>query len=105
MDILDLPPYELTIESNTLIKLLRNIEVSEGICNGKYLFETDICNKIIKAKIATGENFGLMVHTTQNNTRLNQWEGELHYGALLVCPLWQAFAITYTRLRDKDSTS
>lgn len=42
--------------------LLRNIDVSEGLCNGTRLIVVDLCNHIIKAKIITGEHCGRDVH-------------------------------------------
>lgn len=42
--------------------LLRNLDVSEGLCNGVRLIVTSLCNHIIKAKIGTGEQSGKEVH-------------------------------------------
>jgi hypothetical protein len=42
--------------------LLRNLDVSEGLCNGTRLVVTELCNNIIKAKIITGEYSGREVH-------------------------------------------
>lgn len=42
--------------------LLRNLDVSEGLCNGTRLIVTELCNNIIRAKIITGEFSGREVH-------------------------------------------
>ena len=42
--------------------LLRNLDVSEGLCNGSRLIVTELCSNIIKAKIVTGEFSGRDVH-------------------------------------------
>lgn len=62
VNISDLPPHELKLKKNTLIMLLRNLDVSEGLCNGVRLMVTSLCNHIIKAKIVTGEQSGKEVH-------------------------------------------
>lgn len=50
----ELPPHELKLKKNAIIMLLRNLDVSEGMCNGTRLIVTELCNHIIKAKILTG---------------------------------------------------
>ncbi|XP_055871668.1 uncharacterized protein LOC129923663 [Biomphalaria glabrata] len=62
IDIADLPPHKLKLKKNTIIMLLRNLDVSEGLCNGTRLIVTELCNNIIIAKILTGEHFGKAVH-------------------------------------------
>lgn len=62
VDIADLPPHELKLKKNTIIMLLRNLDISEGLCNGTRLIVTELCNNIIKAKIITGEQSGRDVH-------------------------------------------
>ncbi|XP_054289208.1 uncharacterized protein LOC129004674 [Macrosteles quadrilineatus] len=62
IEISDLPPHQLRLKSNTIIMLLRNLDVSEGLCNGTRLIVTALCPNIIKAKIITGEHSGRDVH-------------------------------------------
>lgn len=62
VEMADLPPHELKLKKNTIIMLLRNLDVSEGLCNGTRLVVTELCNNIIKAKIITGEYSGREVH-------------------------------------------
>lgn len=62
MDIADLPAYELKLKTNTIIMLLRNLDVSEKLCNGTRRIVANLCHNIIKAKIITDEKFGRVVH-------------------------------------------
>ena len=45
--------------------LLRNLDISEGMCNGTCLIATELCNNIIKANIITGEKSGKEVHISR----------------------------------------
>lgn len=60
--IADLPPHELTIKNNKNIILLRNLDVSKGLCNGARFIVEEICNRIIKAKLIIGEYSSRVVH-------------------------------------------
>ena len=62
IEIADLPPHELKLKKNTIIMLLRNLDLAEGLCNGVRLTVTQLCNNIIKGKIITGEQAGQEVH-------------------------------------------
>ena len=62
VDIADLPPHELKLKKDTIIMLLRNLDITEGLCNGTRLNITELCNNIIKAKIIAGEKSGREVH-------------------------------------------
>lgn len=62
VDVADLPPHELKLKRNTIIMLLRNLDITEGQCNGTRLIINELCNNIIKANIITGENSGKEVH-------------------------------------------
>lgn len=42
--------------------LLRNLDITEGQCNGTRLIINELCNNILKANIITGENLGKEVH-------------------------------------------
>ena len=37
IDTADLPPHDLKIKKNTIVMLLRNLDISEGMCNGTVL--------------------------------------------------------------------
>ncbi|GBP32315.1 hypothetical protein EVAR_86148_1 [Eumeta japonica] len=56
VNISDLPPHELKLKKKSLIMLLRNLNVSEGLCNGVRLIVTSLCNNIIKAKSLLANN-------------------------------------------------
>ena len=45
--------------------LLRNLDVSEGLCNGSRLIVTELCINIVKAKIINGKFSGRSVHITR----------------------------------------
>ncbi|XP_054274451.1 uncharacterized protein LOC128994153 [Macrosteles quadrilineatus] len=62
IEISDLPPHELRLKNNVVIMLLRNLDVTEGLCNGTRLIVTELCPNIIKAKIITGSHSGRDVH-------------------------------------------
>ena len=65
IDTADLPPHDLKIKKNTIVMLLRNLDISEGMCNGTRLIVTELCNNIIKANIITGEKSGKEVHISR----------------------------------------
>lgn len=50
----DLPPYELKLKVNTIIMLLRNLSMNDGLCNGTRLMILELKPNVIKAKILTG---------------------------------------------------
>lgn len=53
--VLDLLPHEWKLKKNAVLILFLYLDVSEGPCNGVRLIVTDLCNKIIKAKIISGK--------------------------------------------------
>ncbi|KAM3398671.1 hypothetical protein P3S68_002187 [Capsicum galapagoense] len=50
-----LPPYILTLKENCPIILLRNLNPSEGLCNGTQLICCDFKNRVISVKITKGD--------------------------------------------------
>src|SRR5256885_6483411 len=50
----DLPPGELKLKIGIPIILLRNLNPSEGLCNGTRLIIRNLQNKVIDAEIITG---------------------------------------------------
>ncbi|KAG2698816.1 hypothetical protein I3760_07G166000 [Carya illinoinensis] len=56
-----LPPHELLLKINCPIMLLRNINSSEGLCNGTRLICQAFDRNVIDAKIAVGYHCGKMV--------------------------------------------
>lgn len=93
VEIADLPPHKLKLKKNAIIMLLRNLDVSEGLCNGTRLITTELCDNIIKAKIITGERSGQEVHIPR--ITLDSVKG--HLGCVMQrhqFPIRAAFAIT-----------
>ncbi|KAG6638160.1 hypothetical protein CIPAW_10G016700 [Carya illinoinensis] len=56
-----LPPHELLLKINCPIMLLRNINLSEGLCNGTRLICQAFDRNVIDAKIAVGNHSGKRV--------------------------------------------
>ncbi|KAG2706898.1 hypothetical protein I3760_05G123100 [Carya illinoinensis] len=56
-----LPPHELLLKINCPIMLLRNINPSEGLCNGTRLICQAFDQNVIDAKIAVGHHSGKRV--------------------------------------------
>ncbi|XP_015166438.1 ATP-dependent DNA helicase pif1-like [Solanum tuberosum] len=50
-----LPPYKLTLKENCPVMLLRNLNPSEGLCNGTRLTCCDLKTHVISAKIESGD--------------------------------------------------
>ena len=57
-----IPPHRLVLKKNAVAMLLRNLNISGGLCNGKGLIIEDIINdRLLKATIANGEGKGRTV--------------------------------------------
>src|ERR1041384_4905327 len=57
----DLPTGELKLKVGIPIILLRNLNPSEGLCNGTRLIVRDLQSKVIDAEIITGSYIGKRV--------------------------------------------
>jgi ATP-dependent DNA helicase PIF1 len=57
-----LPNHRLTFKIGVPIMLLRNVDVSSGLCNGTRLTVTYLGINVIGARIATGSNIGQVVY-------------------------------------------
>ncbi|XP_024176182.1 ATP-dependent DNA helicase PIF1-like [Rosa chinensis] len=53
-----LPSHELTLKIGMPIMLLRNLNQMSGLCNGTRLIITQLFDRLIEAKILTGNNIG-----------------------------------------------
>ncbi|XP_045792116.1 uncharacterized protein LOC123886886 [Trifolium pratense] len=53
-----LPNHKITLKIGTPIMLMRNLDPSEGLCNGTRLIVTKLANHVIEARIISGKNIG-----------------------------------------------
>ncbi|GJZ69575.1 ATP-dependent DNA helicase PIF1-like protein [Tanacetum coccineum] len=53
-----MPPHALTLKKELPIMLLRNVNPSQGLCNGTRLIITELCEFVVRAKILTGSHVG-----------------------------------------------
>ncbi|XP_058786723.1 uncharacterized protein LOC131661242 [Vicia villosa] len=53
-----LPQHSIRLKVGTPIMLLRNIDQSEGLCNGTRLIVTKLADHVIEARIISGKNIG-----------------------------------------------
>ncbi|KAL7085980.1 hypothetical protein ACP275_14G310800 [Erythranthe tilingii] len=56
-----LPNHELKLKKGVHVMLLRNIDQSNGLCNGTRLTITRLGNRVLEAKIISGSNVGQKV--------------------------------------------
>ena len=56
-----LPPYKLTLKLNCPIMLLRNLDPSNGVCNGTRMVCRAFAGNVIHEKITIGEHAGKQV--------------------------------------------
>ncbi|XP_043481756.1 ATP-dependent DNA helicase PIF1-like [Leptopilina heterotoma] len=57
----NLPPHELRLRVNTVVMLIRNLSINEGLCNGTRLQVLELKNHLLKCKILTGDKCGQIV--------------------------------------------
>ncbi|XP_057339407.1 uncharacterized protein LOC130676918 [Microplitis mediator] len=55
------PPYELHLRQYAIVMLIRNINLSEGLCNGTRLIVEDLGVFVLRCKILTGDKAGDIV--------------------------------------------
>lgn len=53
-----LPNHKIKLKVGTPVMLMRNIDQSEGLCNGTRMIVTKLGNHVIEAKVMTGKNIG-----------------------------------------------
>ncbi|XP_044364687.1 ATP-dependent DNA helicase pif1 isoform X2 [Triticum aestivum] len=56
------PEHRLVLKKGILIMLLRNLNPSDGLCNGTRMLITDLGDRLIEARILTGSNVGETVY-------------------------------------------
>ncbi|XP_021974611.2 uncharacterized protein LOC110869685 [Helianthus annuus] len=70
-----MPPHALHLKEGLPVMLLRNVNPSQGLCNGTRLIITDLGKFVIKARILTGSNLGdtaLIPRITLSSTK-SKW--------------------------------
>ncbi|XP_044594830.1 uncharacterized protein LOC123272196 [Cotesia glomerata] len=55
------PPYELKLRQYSIVMLIRNLNLSEGLCNGTRLIILELGVHVLKCKILTGDKAGEIV--------------------------------------------
>ena len=61
IDIQQMPPHVLKLKKELQIVLIRNVNPSQGLCNGTQLIVKHVGRFIIQAEIITGSNIGTTV--------------------------------------------
>jgi ATP-dependent DNA helicase PIF1 len=56
-----LPNHKITLKIGTPIMLMRNLDQTDGLCNGSRLTVTKLGDHVIEAKIMSGKNIGTKV--------------------------------------------
>jgi ATP-dependent DNA helicase PIF1 len=96
----DLPPGELKLKIGVPIILLRNINPSEGLCNGTRLIVHDLQSKVIDAEIITGSHIGKRVFIPR--ITLSPSESSLPFTLKrLQFPVRVAFSMTINRAQGQ----
>jgi len=97
----DLPPGELKLKIGVPIILLRNLNPSEGLCNGTRLIVRNFQNKVIDAEIITGPHIGKRVFIPR--ITLSPSENSLPFTLKrLQFPIRVAFSMTINRAQGQN---
>ncbi|XP_011859489.1 PREDICTED: ATP-dependent DNA helicase RRM3-like [Vollenhovia emeryi] len=56
-----LPPHELRLRKYSVIMLIRNLNISEGLCNGTRLLVLDMDNNLLRCEIISGNKIGEII--------------------------------------------
>lgn len=97
-----MPPHELKLKINQPIMCLRNINPSQGLCNGTRLIVRNLMRSTIEAEIACGDHQGnfvyiprISLHSEEDTADL---EGKLSRRQF---PIQSAFAITISEAQGQ----
>src|SRR5947207_78366 len=99
----DIPPGELKLKVGVPIILLRNLNPSEGLCNGTRLIVCDLQSKVIDAEIITDTHIGKRVFIPR--ITLSPSENNLPFTLKrLQFPVRLAFSMTINRSQGQTLT-
>lgn len=56
-----LPPHELKLRQYSVVMLIRNLNIEEGLCNGTRLLVLEMRDNVIKCEILSGDHAGNIV--------------------------------------------
>ena len=56
-----LPPHELRLRKYSVIMLIRNLSINEGLCNGTRLLVMELGNMVLRCEILSGDKTGEIV--------------------------------------------
>ncbi|GJV77617.1 ATP-dependent DNA helicase PIF1-like protein [Tanacetum coccineum] len=94
-----MPPHELHLKKELPIMLLRNLNPSQGLCNGTRLIITDVARFVIHAKILTGSHIGdeVVIHRIILTSPQSKWPFVLKRRQLPVKPCYDIGTINKAR--------
>jgi ATP-dependent DNA helicase PIF1 len=99
-----LPPHLLELKVNTPVVLLRNLDATNGLCNGTRLQIQEISNRILTCRILNGPNVNDIVHIPRID--LNTSEGVLPFTMRRrQFPVKVAFAMTINKAQGQSFQS
>ena len=67
-----IPNHKLKLKIETPIMLLRNLDQTQGLCNGGRLIITRLANHVIGAKVITGSTSGDEIYISRMSMSLSQ---------------------------------
>ena len=67
-----IPNHKLKLKIETPIMLLRNLDQTQGLCNGSRLIITRLANHVIGAKVITGSTSGDEIYISRMSMSLSQ---------------------------------